>query len=189
MQTHQLLGLGLSFANYLSFVLGAFLFFQKRGPIDKGLNYLAFIAIGSMIALLSALWISTAPFNLWYGFGLGLMLLSSILFWLCVRVNYRYKLSPAYSQDSPTHLMRMGPYRYIRHPYYTSYILTHLGAAIASQLWWALIPLLLIVGLYLHASRYEEAKFASSELAQAYQHYKQEAGRFLPRLRRTIRSL
>ena len=183
MNIYSLLAMGLSLVNFSSFILGAFWFFERKGEIAKGLNYLAFLVIGSMLLMLTALILGQPDPGLTYGIGMGLLALSTALFWRCVQINYQSKLSPAYSEDHPQHLVCKGPYRLIRHPYYTAYMLSHLGAAVASGQWWTVFPAVVVMGVYYHASRFEEAKFARSPLSKAYEQYKQQAGRFLPRLK------
>jgi len=107
---------------------------------------------------------------------------SFVLFWACVRTNRAKPFSLAFSVDSPKHLMTRGPYRYIRHPFYTSYSLGWIAGIIASAQLWLLLSLLVMGWIYYRAAAMEEQKFASGEFAVAYEQYRQQTGMFIPRL-------
>ncbi len=107
---------------------------------------------------------------------------SFVLFWDCVRINRGKPLSVAFSSDKPEHLMTRGPYRYVRHPFYASYSLAWIAGIVASAQPWLLLSLLVMGAFYYRAARQEERKFASGELAAAYEDYRRRAGMFTPRL-------
>jgi protein-S-isoprenylcysteine O-methyltransferase Ste14 len=102
---------------------------------------------------------------------------------LCIVVNHARPLTIAFADDVPMHVVRSGPYRVVRHPFYTSYMLAYLAGLIAtaSPL---LIPVIVCMGtLYTRAASGEEAKFAASALRDEYAVYRHRTGRFTPRLR------
>lgn len=83
--------------------------------------------------------------------------------------------------DEPIELVTWGPYAYIRHPFYTSFLLAFLAAAIA-------FPHLLTFGCLVYAgvalsltAAREERRLAHSDFGQAYSDYMTSTGRFLPR--------
>jgi protein-S-isoprenylcysteine O-methyltransferase Ste14 len=88
----------------------------------------------------------------------------------------------AFDTDQPSFIIHRGAYRYVRHPFYLSYILFWIGTALASHgiSGWA-VPAVM-TALYFHAATREERKFAVSELREAYAAYRRQAGMFLPRL-------
>jgi protein-S-isoprenylcysteine O-methyltransferase Ste14 len=102
------------------------------------------------------------------------------LFWWAVRANKAKPLSVAYSRDSPQHLMQDGPYRLIRHPFYSSYCLCWIaGPIVAGQpLMW--VAILLLFPFYFLAAKAEETKFLRSSLAEDYRLYKKRTGMFFP---------
>lgn len=102
------------------------------------------------------------------------------LFWWAVRTTLTRPLSFAYSTDQPVHLVSSGPYRWIRHPFYTSYLTAWIAGVFATQQAWLLITVVGMGWLYWSAARLEEDKFAASELAASYAAYKARTGRFLP---------
>ncbi len=107
---------------------------------------------------------------------------SFALFWTCVRINREKPFSLAFSTDQPEHLMMRGPYRYIRHPFYASYSLAWIAGTVATGQPWLLLSLVVMGAIYYHAASVEERKFASGELAEAYEDYRQRTGMFIPRL-------
>lgn len=111
-----------------------------------------------------------------------LLMVSLLLFVASVRANRTKPLSLAYSTDMPQHLNRSGPYSFVRHPFYTSYMLTIIAAALAISALWVL-PLVVVSGtIYYNAARFEEEKFDKSGLAIEYRQYRSEVGMFFPRL-------
>lgn len=114
--------------------------------------------------------------------GLMLCAVSSWLFLAALRANQAQPLSVAGSKDQPRHLNRAGPYARIRHPFYTSYLCTWVGAGIISAHAWMLIPAVVMGSLYWHIARAEERKFLSSPLADSYRAYRQQTGLFWPRV-------
>jgi protein-S-isoprenylcysteine O-methyltransferase Ste14 len=117
---------------------------------------------------------STAEAGVMYG-------LSLWLFLAACRVNRQRPLTVAFSHDVPQHLVRVGPYRYVRHPFYGAYCVTWLAGATAAHS----VPLLLwsfVMAIqYAQAARLEERKFAKSSMADVYRDYCRQAGMFLPR--------
>lgn len=86
----------------------------------------------------------------------------------------------AFTGDEPCLLLNAGPYRWIRHPFYTAYLLFWTGTAAATQgiLGWAAV--LILGAVYFVAARHEEGKFARSALAAPYAAYTARTGMFLP---------
>jgi len=90
----------------------------------------------------------------------------------------------AWSSDVPEAVCEAGPYVYVRHPLYTSYILAFAAmlATVASP--WTLAIFAINLGLFVHAARDDERSIAASALAAKYAPYRQRVGMFFPRLRR-----
>jgi protein-S-isoprenylcysteine O-methyltransferase Ste14 len=90
----------------------------------------------------------------------------------------------AFSGAVPEAVCDGGPYAYVRHPVYLSYMLAFIALAIAFPSLPAMAVLFFNAGLYVHAARDDERSLAESDLGQAYSAYRTRAGMFLPRLRR-----
>jgi len=120
----------------------------------------------------------------WVWLGWGCYVISLTAFYWAVAVNRQRPLSWAYSTDTPLHLQVTGPYRYVRHPFYLSYLLTFFGGALATSNPWLLLTVLAMGLGAMRAARMEEAKFEDSPLATDYQEYRGRVGMFFPRIGR-----
>src|SRR5205807_8586540 len=89
-----------------------------------------------------------------------------------IRTGSPRALSAAFSPDTPQHLFDGGPYRFIRHPFYCSYLLTWTAGIVATAWLWLLPSLAVMLVIYLRAAVVEEEKFARSPLAGAYERYR-----------------
>jgi protein-S-isoprenylcysteine O-methyltransferase Ste14 len=109
---------------------------------------------------------------------------SLTLFWSTVAATRGRNLSPCFQGQLPAAVVCTGPYRLIRHPFYTSYILTWAGG-FAATLWWPTAAITVIMaGVYCGAARQEERSFLRSNLGEVYGRFMRVTGRFLPRLMR-----
>jgi protein-S-isoprenylcysteine O-methyltransferase Ste14 len=107
---------------------------------------------------------------------------SILLFWSALHSNRRVPLAFAFSGNAPAHLVTRGPYRWIRHPFYASYLLFWLAGPLGTGqavLW---IPFSVMLGVYWMAARSEENTFGAGALGQQYAEYCRRTGRFLPRV-------
>ena len=85
--------------------------------------------------------------------------------------------------DAPRSIVTYGAYKYVRHPFYSAFLLALTGALIACP-HPATFACLVYTALMLHytASK-EEHKLSHSEFGAEYRHYLAHTGRFVPRLR------
>ena len=88
------------------------------------------------------------------------------------------------SQDTPHFVFTGGPYAYIRHPFYSCYLHTHIAIALIFPTRWTIAVLAFTFILLRYATEFEENKFARSPHAEAYKAYMARTGRFWPRFRR-----
>ena len=107
---------------------------------------------------------------------------SLFLFWWSVYTNRAKPLSAVFSPDLPMHFVSHGPYAWIRHPFYTSYLLTWLAGVVATGHLWLLSTVLVMVTIYWRAALLEEKKFFQTALASLYAGYKSRTGLFAPSL-------
>ena len=117
-------------------------------------------------------------------FGLALTIASSVLFWWAIVTSRTARLRFAFDPGNPDSLVTHGPYLYIRHPFYASYLVFWTGFGVATWSAYAVLPVAGLFLIYVIAARDEEAKFLRTELADPYASYKSRTGRFFPRLRR-----
>jgi protein-S-isoprenylcysteine O-methyltransferase Ste14 len=91
------------------------------------------------------------------------------------------RLRFAFDPEGPRGLVTEGPYGYVRHPFYTSYLMFWLGWAVATGALLAALPVLLFGVIYVTAARAEERLFLASDMAGAYARYRSRTGFLLPR--------
>ncbi len=112
--------------------------------------------------------------------GVLLYIWSLGLFWWAIRTNSAARLSAVFSPDVPVHLVEDGPYQFIRHPFYCSYVLAWSAGTIATARWWLLVTVGVMIVIYLKAAAIEEEKFSRSSLAGEYQRYRERTALLVP---------
>ena len=78
--------------------------------------------------------------------------------------------------------MTAGPYRFVRHPFYVSYIVFWAGWSLAIWSVIVLFPFAILIVIYVFAARMEERLFAGTQMADQYAAYRQRTGFFWPKL-------
>lgn len=156
-------------------------FFVKPERITAGLRIT--LLIGTLFALLHlAVILTTRDLQLLpVGVAAGLYCSALAIFWWAIAANRVKPLSACFSQNEQLHLVQHGPYQFVRHPFYCSYLLAWLAGAVGTlNILLGLTSVIMFV-LYLTAALKEESKFASSPLADAYARYRISTGRFFPK--------
>ncbi len=161
-------------------VVAAGLCFKPHGRSPRGLNVVKGIGPVSVAASLWLLWVATPPSTAVAAVGFACFAVALAVFLWALWVNRARWLTRIYCDDVPDHLVDAGPYRLVRHPCYSAYVLVYTGALVASRSVW-LIPVVVInAALYWHAARTEEQKFTDSPLAADYAAYRRRTGMLLP---------
>lgn len=167
----------------LSFYWGMYRFFVVPDRGNARIGAVKWIGTGFGLASLAAI----AGLGVASAAACALALLtglaSLLLFWWAIRTNRRQPLSFAFAGDLPRHLVREGPYRRIRHPFYAAYLLGWLVTPIATGELLTLIPFTVMSLAYTAAARGEERQFDATPLRAEYARYRREAGLFWPRCR------
>ena len=91
-------------------------------------------------------------------------------------------LPAAFADEAPAFVIDRGPYRVIRHPFYTAYILYWIGFAFAAPHPAVAIGVALIIAAYVFLAGREERLLAAGALGPKYRAYMEGTGRFVPRL-------
>jgi protein-S-isoprenylcysteine O-methyltransferase Ste14 len=168
----------LGLACFISFSWAVRGHFRPTGAMPAGMKLIGALSLLGFVGLLWQLRDGAAAWPVVVSlFGLSLWLFRST-----VRTTRLHPPTLAFDTDAPHRLFCQGPYRYVRHPFYLSYMLFWIGTAVSASTpdAWA-IPLVLGALYYVAAAR-EEQKFARSALAPDYDAYRRQAGMFLPRL-------
>ena len=171
--------LATSLGVFLTFGWGVVAHFRSHAT-PAGMRLISLMSGLAIMVVAIPAW-RDAPQPLWLGVGMAIQLTALALFLMAVRETRASRLTLAYDDDRPTFLVSTGPYRYIRHPFYTSYILFWLGCTIALRDLYLGVLTTIIFFLYSIAAYREEAKFKSSALRDAYEDYRLNAGFLWPK--------
>ena len=83
--------------------------------------------------------------------------------------------------DAPRGIVTYGAYRYVRHPFYSAFLLALTGTVVACPHPGTLLSLVYAGAMLDYTARKEERKLASSEFGGEYRSYLARTGRFVPR--------
>jgi len=176
--TAYLFVLGLSF--YYFVLAGARTFEVNPGDeTPSGIAQFSFLITGTLGTLFLN-FRNPLPFGNAIASAALLLAALSIYEWARRTVRDR-RFHLAWTGDVPEAVCDQGPYRHIRHPFYSSYILAFVAVAVAYPGPISLAILLLNVVLFVHAAVTDERDLANSELAPDYAAYRTRTGMFLPR--------
>ncbi len=166
--------------NCSGFAWGMSAHFQRAGAPSKAMKLTALLAAASTSLQLYAL----AARPAWHTHtALALYAASAALYWSAI-AHTRGKLAACGQGITSRQLVQSGPYRVVRHPFYTAYNLTWI-AGLAATGWAPLIMTVVVMAaVYERSARAEEAGFLQGPLALEYLRYKRRAGRYLPGLSR-----
>ena len=167
---------------FVHFLYAAVRTFVLPDAVDGAsqLSQLSFIS-GAVVALSNATAVRVAVGNAIVA--CALMLASVVLYeWARGTIRGR-KFHIIYSDRVPEALCADGPYRYIRHPLYTSYIVAFVAVFILRPTLLAAIVLVLNLVFFTYGAVRDERAIAASPLAADYVAYKSRVGRFFPRVR------
>ena len=112
---------------------------------------------------------------------LFLYALVSLLFVWAIWSTRSAALHVAFDPSPPSGLTRIGPYRFIRHPFYATYIIFWFACALATQHVIGVAFFLVIAVIYFLAAIGEERAFERTPYAAEYAAYRQGAGLFWPK--------
>jgi protein-S-isoprenylcysteine O-methyltransferase Ste14 len=155
--------------------------FVTVGRIPKGMRLLSVVSVLSYITYAGLLFRQRPEATVATMFGLTGITASIILFWWTVSRTRTHRLCLAHTDADPHRINTEGPYAFVRHPFYLSYISFWISTALIAGSWQWMAGLIL-TAWYLLIARDEERRFRSSSLSPAYDAYRQRTGMLLPRL-------
>ena len=155
-------------------------FFTKPDRMTLGMKLTTFTGVAFSILHFVLLLTSSSVTVLTAAIAACLYLGSLALFWWTIQANRAKPLSACFSRSERLHLVQHGPYRFVRHPFYLSYLLAWLGGAAATQSIYLAITVAVMLGIYISAANKEERRFSESAHAAEYRAYRDRTGQFLP---------
>ncbi len=85
--------------------------------------------------------------------------------------------------DAPRSIVTWGAYRFIRHPFYTSFILAHTATLLIVPHWFQLLLLAYQILILNHTAAREERNLSQSSFGAEYREFIARTGRFVPKFR------
>jgi protein-S-isoprenylcysteine O-methyltransferase Ste14 len=79
-------------------------------------------------------------------------------------------------------LVETGPYRWIRHPIYTAYLMSYLGGGLLAGNWVLTVVPVTLYAVLVARRLVREEEVMKEQFGQAYVEYEKRTGRLLPRL-------
>jgi len=138
------------------------------------------LSLIGIIDFLSNVWLTPVP-DWRRAIGFCFHLLAIYLFGWAILATRRERPAIAFAGDRPTRLFNSGPYYFIRHPFYASYLLFWLGCVAETSSVLMLLIFLSLSAIYTIAALGEQSNFSNSALSDQYQAYQKSAGFFWPK--------
>jgi protein-S-isoprenylcysteine O-methyltransferase Ste14 len=182
-QAMLLLLLGGVFVHFT--IAGGRTFFSERLAEEPGalIGQLAFYAGGIMPAWFLGLHRSIAPLN---GISAALLMACSLALYEWARhVIWQRRFGLGWGDHVPVAICTQGPYRWVRHPIYLSYLLAYAGVLVALPHWLTAGAFAGATALFVHGAWHDERQIAGSALAADYELYRERTGMFLPKVSST----
>ena len=168
-----------------SFIWGALRFFRSDDDSAKRGKLLISVTGGVFTIANVFLTLHIDPPSVWWGgFASASFLTSIVLFWLSWSVTREARPDFAFSRESPSAVFRAGPYRYVRHPFYLSYLLAWFAACASPSHPLSFIAVAFFGILYWRAAKVEEQAILQSSLGEVYADYVRSTGFLWPLWRR-----
>lgn len=166
-------------ACFLAFGWGTLRHFRSVGPVPTGMRLIGAVSLVTATAFARA--VLAARLSTAWPVAAALSAGSLVLFLWTVRTTRGAGFALAFAGVRPDRLLAVGPFRHVRHPFYTSYLAFWLATCVAtgSAVCWAGSSVLL--GCYVVAARDEERVMSRGRLAAEYAGYASRTGMFLPR--------
>ena len=182
MTAAQTIVLAPGLACFVAFTWGAFKHFRSVGPVPLGLRVIGAVSLVTVTAFIGSVLASPMP-DTWPAAPV-LSTGALALFAWAVHATRDAGLAQAFAGAQPVQLVVSGPFQYLRHPFYTSYLLFWLATFVASTSSVCTGGTIILLVCYIVAAREEERCIARSRLAVEYANYASEVGMFLPKRRR-----
>jgi protein-S-isoprenylcysteine O-methyltransferase Ste14 len=148
------------------------------------LRLLSLIALLPLCAyLLNPDWVAWARFPLpdwlrWLAVVVAFALLP-VLYWIFSSLGNN--ISPTQSTREGHQLVTHGPYRWVRHPLYSTGLVLAVCLTLISGLWWLGAGMLLPLAILYRRTAKEETNLIAT-FGDAYREYMRRTGRFFPKL-------
>lgn len=158
------------------------LYFRKGTFASAGKRVMLACISGCGAAQVAVFFIAGNVAVHWQVGGLLLLAFAHAMFWSAVISHGGDRPMMAFATDTPRRLIRSGPYRWVRHPFYLAYITAWLAGAVMTASPWLVATAIVMFIVYRSAAIAEELAFLSSDLAVEYRDYQGQTGMFIPKV-------
>lgn len=86
------------------------------------------------------------------------------------------------NNDAPVNIVTWGAYKYIRHPFYTSFITAQIASVLLLPNWSTILGFVWCILILNRTAAREETNLSNSNFGNEYQNYMKTTGRFFPRI-------
>lgn len=135
--------------------------------------------VGIFTFLIRAFWqqLSFVPLTV------SMILCAFGLFVWSIRHSRDHQLSLALDTDmQSSQIIRTGPWKYMRHPFYASYLIFWLACALGAQHVVSTIVFLCLTAIYVYSALKEEGALSTGPLRKDYREYQRDVGFLFPKL-------
>jgi protein-S-isoprenylcysteine O-methyltransferase Ste14 len=156
----------------------------ERGQTSMLWSFYALVGVGAVVYAGAVLEFYFVPRT--YHLALGLM--GMVLYGMAVGLRLaairalgrHWSLHIEIRERHP--LIQEGPYRWIRHPAYASFVLETAGVPLVANAWWSLLIAVVVYVPLLCWRIQREERALVAKLGDVYRHYQREVGMLLPRI-------
>ena len=165
---------------FTGFIWSSLFFFQKKQQRNFNQSVIRIFGLSLIVANLYFTLSRNISLDSIRIFGVILMFMSAVLFFWSIRTHRKNPPSFAFSYIEKSSIVMTGPYQYIRHPFYASYIYGWLGGCLINQNWFVYFCAVVLLIQYIRSSALEEKGFLEGPSGKVYQDYIKRTGRFFP---------
>ena len=178
MMMERLTVLAFGAACFLTFAWAALTRFHTDGPMPFGMRLIGAVSLATMAVFIWS--VCTMPLSRLWPAAPILSAASLASFVWTVRATRGARFAVAFTATKPSALVVSGPFRYVRHPFYASYIIFWFATCFAttSSAYWAGPAILLTC--YVVAARREECLMSHGDLGAEYASYASRTCMFFP---------
>lgn len=162
---------------------------KEKRVYRKEFRYYIIIALAGIAMAVSAVYMvnpsllafaqfHTPDFVYWAG---NALMLVGIILWILSKRALGSNWSPRIAIREHHTLVTSGPYRLVRHPIYTAYIIQVIGMCLAIANLAVMLPCAAIASLTWHRATAEE-EILRQQFGEEYEQYSQKTGKFFPKL-------
>jgi protein-S-isoprenylcysteine O-methyltransferase Ste14 len=161
----------------------------RRRVIRKGFNYYGDIVANNLLVLILLIELIFPRFISFANWSFSMVLITvgyivaylGLMFYLWCQVSMGKDWSEEPTVWEDQNLVTRGPFKFIRHPMYLSFILIGIGVALATHNWLIVVFGLLHYSLVISRAPYEE-ELMRKKFGQQYEEYIRKTGMFLPKI-------